>query len=117
MLEVGNPHQYQGNGMVSLRHKAHFMGCRRLRMPIMRKDDAKEGTHFRSRKRVFCQNGKWYFQTRELDHGPFTSRGVAAAELERYINEMDFFSDVKTAIEPPPKPASPDWQLTDFDDQ
>lgn len=114
---MANPHPYQGNGMVSLRHKARFMGYHRLRMRVMRKDDAKEGTHFRSAERVFCLNGKWYFQTRELDHGPFTSRGVAAAELERYINEMDFFSDVKTTIEPLPKPTSPDWQLADFDDQ
>ncbi len=82
----------------------------------MRKDDATESTQFRSGDRVFCLNGQWFFQTREQDHGPFPSRGAATAELERYVNEMDFFSDVKDPGEPGPDSTSPDWQLTDLDD-
>ncbi len=82
----------------------------------MRKDDATDSTQFRSADRVFCLNGQWFFQTREQDHGPFTSRGAATVELERYVTEMDFFSDVKDPAEPGSPSTSPDWQLTDLDD-
>lgn len=61
----------------------------------MRKSDAKDSTYFRSRDRVFCQNGKWFFQTREDDHGPFATREAAEKELVRYIEEMSFFDGVK----------------------
>ncbi len=81
----------------------------------MRKDDATESTQFRSADRVFCLNGQWFFQTRERDHGPFPSRGAATMELERYVNEMDFFSDVKDSTEPGGE-SKPDWELTERDD-
>lgn len=81
----------------------------------MRKDDIDSSTRFRSAERVFCMNGNWFFQTREQDHGPYPSEGAAQTELERYVSEMKFFSDVKKADEPPP--AAPDWQLTDFDEK
>jgi len=81
----------------------------------MRKDDLNSITRFRSAQRVICMNGKWFFQTREQDHGPYPSEGVAQIELERYVSEMKFFSDVKKADEP--SPATPDWRLTDFDEK
>ncbi|MCZ6640320.1 MAG: DUF6316 family protein [Gammaproteobacteria bacterium] len=81
----------------------------------MRKDDVTQSTRFRSAERVFCMNGKWFFQTREQDHGPYPSQGAAETELKRYVSEMDFFSEVKRADEPAPE--SPDWQLTDFDEK
>ena len=87
-----------------------------LKMRRMRKDDTTQSTQFRSADRVFCMNGQWFFQTREQDHGPFTSRGAATKELERYVSEMDFFSDVKDPNELLPESTPPDWQLTDLDD-
>lgn len=57
----------------------------------MRKSDRKESTHFRSVDRVFCLNGNWFYQTREADHGPFSSRAAALLDLKRYVDEMQFF--------------------------
>jgi hypothetical protein len=59
----------------------------------MRKSDFKDSTYFRSRDRVFCQNGKWFYQTREDDHGPFPTREAAEVDLQRYVDEMAFFDD------------------------
>lgn len=65
----------------------------------MRKADEDDLTFFRSRDRVFCQNGKWYFQTREDDHGPFPSREAATLDLKRYVDEMAFFDGVKKGVD------------------
>lgn len=59
----------------------------------MRKSDSRDSTYFRSRDRVFCQNGKWFYQTRENDHGPFPTRAAAEVDLQRYADEMAFFDD------------------------
>ena len=59
----------------------------------MRKSDSNDSTFFRSRDRVFCQNGKWFYQTREDDHGPFPTRQAAEVDLQRYVDEMAFFDD------------------------
>ena len=59
----------------------------------MRKSDANDSTYFRSKDRVFCQNGKWFYQTREDDHGPFPTREAATEDLQRYMDEMAFFDD------------------------
>jgi hypothetical protein len=64
----------------------------------MRRDDHNEGTHFRSRDRVFWMNGEWFFETREDDHGPYASRDAAEAELDRYVDEM---SDLGEIDKPP----------------
>ena len=61
----------------------------------MRKSDQQDSTFFRSRDRVFCQNGKWFYQTREDDHGPFPTREAAEIDLKRYVDEMDFFDGIK----------------------
>jgi hypothetical protein len=61
----------------------------------MRKSDLKDSTYFRSRDRVFSQNGKWFYQTREDDHGPFPSREAAELDLQRYVDEMSFFNNVR----------------------
>lgn len=60
----------------------------------MRKSDPNDGTHFRSADRVFCMNGSWFFQTREADHGPFSSEDSARAELQRYVDEMHYFDSI-----------------------
>ncbi len=61
----------------------------------MRKSDSQDSTFFRSRDRVFCQNGGWFYQTREDDHGPFPTREAAERDLKRYVEEMDFFDGVR----------------------
>ena len=61
----------------------------------MRKSDPNDSTYFRSRDRVFCQNGKWFFQTREDDHGPFSSREAAELHLISYVDDMAFFEEAK----------------------
>lgn len=61
----------------------------------MRKSDGQQSTYFRSRDRVFCQNGGWFYQTREDDHGPFPTREAAELDLKRYVDEMSFFDGVR----------------------
>lgn len=48
---------------------------------------------FRASNRVFCLNGEWFFQTREIDHGPFTCRAAAEQALDRYVGDMEEFGD------------------------
>lgn len=60
----------------------------------MRKSDSNESTHFRSGDRVYCMNGSWFFQTREVDHGPFPTEDSARAELARYVDEMHYFDSI-----------------------
>lgn len=64
----------------------------------MRNSDEDDLTFFRSQDRVFCQNGSWFFQTREDDHGPFPTREAAELDLRRYVDEMAFFDGVKTGV-------------------
>ena len=64
----------------------------------MRKKDHSDGTHFRSKDRVFCMNGEWFFETREDDHGPYATREAAEADLSRYIDEMSYLD---SADKPP----------------
>ncbi len=74
----------------------------------MRKQDTDNSTHFRAGDRVFCQNGKWFFQTREDDHGPFPSREAAEKELDRYTEEMTYFEDVAPGVTKAPDAAAED---------
>jgi hypothetical protein len=67
----------------------------RLHNSLMRKSDHDDSTYFRSRDRVFCQNGRWFYQTREDDHGPFPTREAAELDLKRYVDEMAFFQNAK----------------------
>jgi hypothetical protein len=79
----------------------------------MRKSDSNDSTYFRSQKRVFCQNGKWFFQTREDDHGPFPTREAAEVNLARYVNEMAFFDDAHDGT-PTEKPGHQDPDFANF---
>lgn len=63
----------------------------------MRESDSTDQTYFRSGDRVFCLNGKWFYQTREVDHGPFATREAAERDLQRYVDEMCFFDSVRRA--------------------
>lgn len=53
---------------------------------MSRRGDKEEKTYFRS-DRLFCSNGQWFFATREGEQGPFGSRDLARAALERFIGE------------------------------
>ena len=79
----------------------------------MRKADQNDSTYFRSRDRVFCQNGKWFYQTREDDHGPFPTRQAAEVDLQRYVDEMAFF-DGAHAGSPSENPAHQDPDFANF---
>ena len=59
----------------------------------MRKSDKQEKQFFRAGDRVYCQNGQWFFTTREEDHGPFPTREAAELNLSRYVIEMEHFDD------------------------
>ena len=59
----------------------------------MRKTDTEEKVFFRSDERFYCEDGQWYFQTREGDRGPFKSRLVAELKLRHYIDSMAFLED------------------------
>jgi hypothetical protein len=83
-------------------------------MAAMRKSDASDGTHFRSGDRVFCLNGKWFYQTREEDHGPFPTRVAAKADLQRYVEEMDFFEGVRQDASTGARPDKSDADFADF---
>ena len=38
-------------------------------------------------------NGKWFFQTRAEDHGPYLSRDAAALDMQRYVEEMAYLDE------------------------
>ncbi|MGE0623625.1 MAG: DUF6316 family protein [Pseudomonadales bacterium] len=86
----------------------------------MRKTDGndRETARFRSGDRVFSLNGRWYYQTREDDHGPFPSREAAERDLARYVEEMRFFDGVRKGgsdAASARKPGFGDFTLVDKD--
>jgi hypothetical protein len=70
----------------------------------MRKSDSKEKAFFRVRKRLYCENGQWFFQAREGVRGPFRSEHDAEAELRLYVGSMEFVED-----NDPQKHSNIDW--------
>ncbi len=83
----------------------------------MRKCDSTDSTFFRSGDRVFSQNGKWFFQTREDDHGPFPTREAAEVSLQRYVDEMAFFdaaAGMQTDSAPTDRPDPNDPDFANF---
>ena len=57
-------------------------------MPGRRDDEDQDKARFRS-DRFFCEEGKWYFSTRENTiKGPYESREDAEAELMLYLREL-----------------------------
>ena len=43
---------------------------------------------FRTGHRYFCQDGKWWFSTREGEEGPYNTREQAEAALARYVEAI-----------------------------
>ena len=53
--------------------------------------------YFRSTDRLICQNGDWYFLTREGEQGPYPSREAAREALEFFTSEKsDLYSFQKS---------------------
>lgn len=53
-----------------------------------REDDEEDKARFRT-DRFFCQDGEWYFTTRENTiRGPYASRGDAEQELMLYLRDL-----------------------------
>ncbi len=77
----------------------------------MRKDDEKQKVHFRSRSRIFCMNGQWFFTSREGDKGPYLSEGTAHRELDRYAHEMSHLENLKKSLSP--EESTEDFTLLD----
>ena len=50
----------------------------------MRNSDTTSGSHFRAASRFYQQDGRWFYSTREGEHGPFGSRNDAEADARRY---------------------------------
>ena len=54
------------------------------------KDEKTNVSHFRTTERFFCQNGGWWFSTREGEEGPFDTREDAKAALDRFVGSVQF---------------------------
>ena len=77
----------------------------------MRKSDRENKVHYRTVDRLFCQDGRWYFQTREDHRGPFSSREEAETELKLYADTMEFINDNESSL-----PSGADWTNVTFVD-
>ena len=51
-------------------------------------DEQSNVRHFRTGHRYFCENGQWWFSTREGEEGPFATRAAAEAALDRYVQSI-----------------------------
>ena len=59
-------------------------------MRVMREcDDQSNLRHFRTAERYFCQNGQWWYSTREGEEGPFPSREAAEFAMQRYVDSVN----------------------------
>ena len=58
-------------------------------------DEQSSVSHFRAVERYFCENGQWYFSTREGEEGPFRTREAAEAAMQRYVNSIQAAANYK----------------------
>ncbi len=70
----------------------------------VRRSDTTRNKCFRYSERLLRHEGRWYFQTREGDRGPFSTREADKLELERYVDTMEYV-DANT----PSLPSEVDW--------
>ena len=82
----------------------------------MRQNDEKSNIrHFRAADRIFTQDGRWWFSTREGEEGPFASRERAETALQRYVAAIDVMEkfqteqEQKAASEPQPRTDPSIW--------
>lgn len=62
----------------------------------MRENDENSSVrHFRTANRFFCQDGQWWFSTREGEEGPFNSREHAEEGMQRYVDSVRVMANLK----------------------
>lgn len=62
----------------------------------MREHDEKSNvSHFRTAHRFFCQDGQWWFSTREGEEGPFNSREHAENARDRYVDSIQMMEKIQ----------------------
>lgn len=84
----------------------------------MRESDENSSVrYFRAANRYFCQDGKWWFCTRESEEGPFNSRGEAEAALERYLNSLEMLQKMQIADKVDKEPPEDRGDVTIWDRQ
>ena len=70
------------------------------------KDEESTVRHFRTGNRYICQDGKWWFSTREGEEGPFATRAAAELGLQRFVDTykimVKFQSDAANKVEKTP---------------
>ena len=75
-----------------------------MRIPVilscMRKSDRKPKKYVRAANRLFQEDGKWFFLTREGTRGPFRNCREAEAELQLYASTMSFVEDHQNTLPP-----------------
>lgn len=52
-----------------------------------------EHDHVRTVSRTICRGDKWFFSSREGEHGPFASESQADEALEAYVQLIDLRSE------------------------
>ncbi len=82
-----------------------------------RKEDISEKVlHYRSADRFVRVDGKWFFQAREGDHGPYNSREEAGRAAALFIassemKEAEEKKGVGKQHDPEEPPKAPNWEL------
>ena len=62
----------------------------------MREQDEKSNvSHFRTAHRFFCQDGQWWFSTREGEEGPFNSREHAENARDCYVDSIQMMEKIQ----------------------
>ncbi len=62
----------------------------------MREEDEQSNVrHFRMAHRYFCENGQWWFSTREGEEGPYPSREAAETAMQRYVDSINAMKEYK----------------------
>ena len=64
----------------------------------MRKSDSMYKSHERSTRRVYREEGLWYYNTREGRRGPFESEIELRKDLRTYVGTMEFIEDNAAAL-------------------
>ena len=64
----------------------------------MREQDGKSTVrHFRTGNRYFCQDGRWWFSTREGEEGPFDTRELAEQGMQRFVESVQLRESFQAA--------------------
>ena len=90
-------------GIHSLRGAAPLVWKPNLKLlPTMnkRQSDQSDGEFRRTDNRISKRDGKWYFSSREGEHGPFDSESEAVADMEAYVMLIDLRPENERPVTP-----------------